>query len=341
MNSNSQNRVIIVGGGIAGIECAISLKEMGFTPIVLEKEDKIGGKLNNWDRLFPDKTPAVEVVERLSARFNELKIDVRCGCEVLEIDKANKRVVITNGDILEGCAIVIASGYKLFDAELKEEYGYKIYDNVITSADLEVMFRENRLVTTKGTAPKRVALLHCVGSRDEKVGQNHCSRLCCVTGVKQAIEIKELYPDCEVYNFYMDMRMFGPGYEELYRSSQQDYGVNHIRGRISEASTTIDGRIQIRAEDTLVGRPMKMDVDMLVLLVGMCAGESNEKFSTQCGLTLRASNFMKPINPYDLSNFTLADGIFLAGSVKAPKNVSETLHDALSAARCVNKYING
>lgn len=333
-------RVIIIGGGIAGMQSAIALKEMGYNPLIIEKEDKLGGKLKNWDRLFPDQTPAKDVLGRLLGRVTSLGIETRMGVETTKIDNSTKSVTLSNGETISASSIIIASGYELFDATIKEEYGYKLYNNVITSVDLERMFNEGKVLKTDGTQPKKIAILHCVGSRDEKVNQNHCSRLCCVTGVKQAIELKELYPDSEVYNFYMDMRMFGPGYEELYRSSQQDYGVNHIRGRISEASQTFDGNIQIKAEDTLVGRPLRMTVDMLVLLVGMCAGKSNESFSEQCGLTLRASNFMKPINPYDNSNLTTAEGIFLAGTVKAPKNVSESIHDAVAAARAVNEYLH-
>lgn len=146
--------------------------------------------------------------------------------------------------------MVVTSGFDLFPAELKEEYGYKIYDNVYTTVDVERMFRNGGIRTADGRIPKTIAFLHCVGSRDEKVNQRHCSRVCCITGVKQAIEMKQAIPDAEVYSFYMDMRMFGPGYEELYRQAQQEFNIHFIRGRISEASQTIDNRVQIKAEDT-------------------------------------------------------------------------------------------
>lgn len=325
-------RVVIIGGGVAGMQCAITLKDMGANPIVIEQDDVLGGKVRNWDRLFPTFTPAEEVLNSLVQAFCNRNIEYKLSRKVVKIDAEKLNVTIEGGEVIKGDAIVIASGFELFDARLKEEYGYGLYDNVITSAELEKMLHKGAVLTKDGKRPERVAILHCVGSRDEKVGQNHCSRVCCVTGVKQAIEIKQLMPETEVYNFYMDMRMFGPGYEELYRSSQQDYGVNHIRGKISEASTTIDGKIRIKAEDTLIGRPLRMSVDMLVLLVGMCAGASNEKFAADCSLEMRASEFLKPVNSFESSNLTTRKGIFLAGTAKAPKNVSETLHDAVSAA---------
>lgn len=331
-------RVIVIGGGVAGIQCAITLKDMGASPIVIEQDVALGGKVRNWDRLFPTFTPAQEVLDSLIEAFRKRSIEHKLNHKVVKIDPEKLSVTIEGGEVIESDAIVIASGFDVFDARLKEEYGYGLYDNVITSVELEKMLHKGAVLTKDGKRPERVAILHCVGSRDEKVGQNHCSRVCCVTGVKQAIEIKQLLPETEVYNFYMDMRMFGPGYEELYRSSQQEYGVNHIRGKISEASTTIDGKIRIKAEDTLIGRPLRMNVDMLVLLVGMCAGASNEKFAADCSLEMRTSEFLKPINSFESSNLTSRKGIFVAGTVKAPKNVSETLHDAVSAAYHV---ING
>ena len=88
-----------------------------------------------------------------------------------------------------------------------------------------------------------------------------------------------MFPEADVFNFYMDIRMFGPGYEEMYREAQQKYNIHFIRGRISEASPMIDGRVQIKAEDTLTGRPLRMSVDMLILIVGMRANDDNAAFA--------------------------------------------------------------
>lgn len=323
------------------MQAALTLKEHGVTPVIIEKEARLGGKLNLWDRLFPTQTPASEVLTPCLDAVKASGIEVMLGKEVASVGKDGKSVTLAGGEKIDCDSVIVASGFDIFDASLKEELGYGIYDNVITSPELEAMFKEHKVLTSKGEKPKRVAFLHCVGSRDEKVKQNHCSRVCCITGVKQAMEIKELYPECEVFNFYMDMRMFGPGYEEIYRESQEDYGVNHIRGRISEVSPTIGGRLQIKTEDTLVGRPMKMDADILVLLVGMCAAKSNKQLAESGGIKLRMSNFFAPANEFTGNTKSTNTNIFFAGAATAPKNVGESMNEGVVAAMNAIKQING
>jgi heterodisulfide reductase subunit A len=329
--------VIVVGGGIAGMQAALSLRERGAEPVIVERAERLGGKLAGWHKLFPTFTPAEEVLGPLRRRVEEAGIRVLTGTEVEELVPGG--VVVSGGRRLAGDATVVCSGFELFDARLKEEYGYGIYDNVFTTVDVERMFNEGRVATAQGAAPRRIAFLHCVGSRDEKVGAHHCSRVCCITGVKQAIEMKELFPAAEIYNFYMDIRMFGPGYEELYRRAQLDYHINFVRGRISEASQTIDGRVQIKAEDTLVGRPLKMTVDMLVLIVGMKGGASNGSFARSGGLQVAGNGFMQPLDPFAGNVLSQRDDVFYAGTVTAPKNIGESLNEGVAVAERVAGYL--
>jgi heterodisulfide reductase subunit A len=138
----------------------------------------------------------------------------------------------------------------------------------------------------------------------------------------------------------MDIRMFGPGYEELYQQAQQESNVNFIRGRVSEASPTIDGRIQIKAEDTLVGRPMKMTVDMLVLVVGMKAAAENQRLaSSREGLRLSANGFFAPMDLFSGSVSSGAPGVFYAGAATAPKTIGESIAEGSMAAGRVVEYL--
>ena len=328
-------KAIIIGGGVAGMQTALRLAELGIEPLVLEKEAEAGGKLRGWHALFPSFTPAEEVLGELRRRIEEKKIRIRTRSEVRSI--APDSVTLADGTTLSCDAVVLATGFTLFDAAIKEEYGYGLYDNVFTSADIERMFNEGRVACADGRAPRRIAFLHCVGSRDEKVCQQHCSRVCCITGVKQAMEMKRLFPEADVFNFYMDIRMFGPGYEEMYREAQQRCNVHFVRGRISEAAPTLDGRIQIKAEDTLTGRPLRMSVDMLILLVGMRANDDNATLNSD--LSRAPSGFMAPRDHFLHHVESNVEGIFYAGTVTSPKNIGETLDEAAAAADAVAEYL--
>ncbi len=329
--------VVVIGGGIAGMQSALSLKKRGFDVTVVEKSNRLGGKLLNWHCLFPSFTPATEVTDTLKQRIADSGVEVRLNAEVVEFDRHH--VVLADGERIECDAVVLCSGFTLFDARIKEEYGYGIYDNVYTSVDIEAMLNKGRVELKNGGRPRRIAFLHCVGSRDEKVCQRHCSKVCCVTGVKQAIEMKQLFPEADVFNFYMDIRMFGPGYEEMYREAQQKYNIHFVRGRISEAAPTIDGRLQLKAEDTLTGRPLKISVDMLVLLVGMRSNDDNARFAEHSGLKCAPSGFMAPADMF-LSNVASGvGGIFYAGAVTAPKSVGEVLNDGAAVAEAVTGYL--
>ena len=330
--------IIIIGGGVAGMQCALTLSRQGIASTIIEKQSDMGGKLRNWHVLFPTFTPADDVLSTLRHKLSSAQnITIKTGCEATKISPQS--VTLASGEELKCDAVVIATGFTLFDARIKEEYGYGIYDNVVTSADLEQMFNKGEVRLTSGETPRRIAILHCVGSRDEKVCQRHCSKVCCVTGVKQAIELKKLFPTADVFNFYMDIRMFGPGYEEMYREAQLAHNVHFVRGRISEVSPTINNRLQIKAEDTLTGRPLKLGVDMLVLLVGMRSNDMNATLEAESGLKCQPSGFMQPKDSFAGNVESNVEGIFYAGAVTAPKNVGESINEGTAAAMAAAEWL--
>jgi heterodisulfide reductase subunit A len=331
-------KIAIIGGGPAGMEAALALAAEGLKPVIVERSGAVGGKLRDWHRLFPTNTPASEVLEAMTGRLTAAGVEVMLHTEAEGL--TDNGVALAGGRTLPAAAVVVASGFDLFDARLKEEYGYHVYDNVFTTVDIERMLNHGAVALHDGSKPRRIAFVHCVGSRDEKVNQKHCSKVCCITAVKQAMEMRELFPEAEIYNFYMDIRMFGPGYEELYQQAQQESNVNFIRGRVSEASPTIDGRLQIKAEDTLVGRPMKMTVDMLVLVVGMkAAAENGRVAASRKGLKLAANGFFAPVDLFTGSVSSGVPGVFYAGAATAPKTLGESMAEGAMAAGRVVEYL--
>jgi heterodisulfide reductase subunit A len=334
--------IVTIGGGIAGIEASNVLANLGYNVTIIDKEKKIGGKLNTWDHLFPDFKPANELLEYAEKILKNENISVKTGAEIEKIEKQNNAWYVYTGNIRYSAdAIIVATGYDLFNAERKEEYGYSIYNNVITSADLEKILKEKKVLKTyEGRLPEKIAIIHCVGSRDEKSNNHYCSKVCCVTGVKQAIEINNLIPTSQIYCFYMDLRMFDKHFEELYRTAQQSFGIQFIRGRVSEVAETIDKKLILKTEDTLSGRPLKLNIDMIVLLVGMEAGEGTEKIGKLLQLNFEESRFIKTRNEHEQANLSLQKGVFTAGTCTAPMTIKETMENARSAAFEVHKYLN-
>jgi heterodisulfide reductase subunit A len=178
-----------------------------------------------------------------------------------------------------------------------------------------------------------------VGSRDEKVGNRHCSKVCCATAVKQACEVKELYPDCEVYNLSMDLRMFDRHVEDMYHEAQSKFNINFIRGRLSEAGENKDHQVVLKSEDTLAGKPLTLTVDMLVLMTGMAASHSQKSLNTKLGVRSDSDGFLITKDSFTQNNFSNADGIFFAGACTGPKTIPETLADSRAAASALNSYL--
>jgi heterodisulfide reductase subunit A len=333
--------VVVIGGGVAGLEAAGRLSQEGLDVSLLERDNITGGHLNRWFRLFPDRRDSTEVKSYLDGLTHVKNVRLLTN---VTVDRLNKHhdtfsVVTRENGELTADAVVIATGFDLFKSSRKEEYGYGIYDNVITSADLEEKFRKGELKTAAGTIPQSVGIVHCVGSRDEKAGNLYCSKLCCVTAVKQAIELKEHLPETQVFCFYMDMRMGGAHYEELYREAQEQWGVSFIRGKVSEASEDLDKMVVVKVEDTLAGRPLKMKVDLLVLMAGMEMSEGGRKIAGMAGLKTGENRFFSVEDQHFGTNRSNVDGLFYAGTCTAPMNITETISHARAAVTEVIGYL--
>ena len=335
---NRQPVIAIIGAGIAGLEAAHQLASLGYKPVLIEKAPAVGGHVAEWNRLFPDMSPASDVLEPLKART--ARIRTLTGTEIASIVrlKDEYNLILSDGSSLLCQALLFATGFHLFDASKKEEYGYGIYDRVITNRDLEQWF--NTRMDERIRHPKAVGFVHCVGSRDVKAGNAQCSKVCCITAIKQAIEMKEEFPDAEVYCFYMDLRLFGKKYEDFYIKAQRDYGIHFIRGRVSEVGEAIDGRVVVKAEDTLSGRPVRVTLDLLVLMAGIVCNPDAQHYARAIGVAVDEDGFLKSRNNLGAITESSRPGVFFAGACTGAKTVPETLAEARSAALAIHQFLS-
>ncbi len=332
----SQN-VVVIGGGPAGLVASRRLRDLGYTPILIEKEPMLGGHLARWDRLFPDGTEARSVLKPMLEDLDGIKYFTET--EVLSINRLKDTWVVkfSNGLSAQVRAILLTTGFDLFKAEKKEEYGYGIYERVITNADMEAWFKSG--ATPQFDDVNVIGFVHCVGSRDEKAGNRQCSKVCCVTAVKQACELKERYPKATVYCFYMDLRMFGRKFEDLYLKAQKEYGIRFVRGRVSEVSEDIDGHLFVKAEDTLFGKPLKIKMDLLVLMAGMAPAAGTQALTRMMGIQTGEDGFFLPQSIVASPCTSSREGIFFAGTATGPKTIPETLGEADAAALAIDRYL--
>lgn len=331
--------IVIIGGGIAGMEAASQLLRLGYAPIIIEKSDRLGGHVARWNRLFPDMTPAHELISELTEGCKDANIFLNTGISFINRLKDGYNIMLTNGISINTKHILVTTGFSLFEAEKKEEYGYGVYDQVITNADLENWFNTGDDSRIDGSEMKAIGFVHCVGSRDEKARNSQCSKVCCITAIKQAIEMKEKFPDARIYCFYMDLRLFGKKFEDFYTKAQRDYGIHFIRGRVSEVSENIDGKVIVKAEDTLLGKPVKVTLDLLVLMSGMVCNPDSAKTAGMLALPIDSDGFLQSSDNIFHITSSPKKGIYYAGACTGPKTVPETLAEARSAALEIHSQI--
>ena len=324
------------------MEAARQLITLGYCPIIVEKSSSLGGHVGKWHKLFPDMTPARDIISDLEGAISSgANIFLETTVASLNRVKDQYSVALDNGIMILCRAVLIATGFELFPAEKKEEYGYGVYNQVMTNSDLEAWFNKGSDPRIDNRDIQRIGFVHCVGSRDLKAGNSQCSKVCCITAIKQAIEMKEKFPSAQIWCFYMDLRLFGKKYEDFYINAQKDYDIHFIRGRVSEVSETIDGRLVAKAEDTLSGRPLRLTLDLLVLMAGMVCNPRTTELARMVRTEVDTDGFLRSKNNiYNITEST-RKGIFFAGTCTGTKTVPETVAEARTAALSIHNYLKG
>jgi heterodisulfide reductase subunit A len=234
-------------------------------------------------------------------------------------------------------AIVMATGYDLFNwEEAYGEYGYGKYPDVISGLHFERLVSAGGPTGGKikrpsdGKEPKSVAFIKCVGSRDDTKGKSYCSRACCMYTAKHAYQVKDKIPDSEAYVFYMDVRTAGKNYEEFYQRAL-NAGARYIRGRVSKIYPRGD-RLVLKSEDSLLGRPVEVEADMVVLATAMVPAAGSDELARTVGFSMDKDGFYQEAHPKLQPVETFAAGVFLAGTCQGPKDIPDTVAQASGAA---------
>jgi heterodisulfide reductase subunit A len=330
----ASDTILVIGGGPAGLEAARGVADLGVRTVLVEMRGRLGGTpiAANYAALTHGMRDAEEVMGEMAAVVSAHPlVDVRLGTKVTGCagSLGAFRVTLETGgrsEEIEAGAIVVATGFDHFDpGRANQQYGYYEYEDVITLQEAEAMLKARKFVVpSKGTPPARVCFIQCVGSRDRHIGNEYCSKVCCGIASKQAIEIRQLLPECRVFIFYIDMRMYGYWENEIYWPAQEQYKVAYVKGVVSEITRKGD-RLLVRGEDTTMNRPMEVPMDVVILSNGMEPSRGTKEIARTLGLRQNKYGFIE--TPHDTLDTvaTSVPGIFAAGAATGPKDLDDTM----------------
>jgi heterodisulfide reductase subunit A len=323
------------------MEAARGIADLGYKAVVVEKRAVLGGtpELANYAALTPNFEDAGEAMAKMAAAIQGNSfVELRTGSTVTAASgqAGNFAVTIQNesgAEQVEVGAVVIATGFQHFDPGREtQQYGYYEYDDVITIVDLEKMLKAKKVVRpSNGEPPKRLCFIQCVGSRDRQIGNEYCSKVCCGVAAKESIEVRMLVPDCKVFIFYIDMRMYGYWENEIYWPSQEKYKVNYVKGIATEITMKGD-RLLVRGEDTTMGRPMEVPMDIVVLAVGMEPSSGTREMAAIFGVKMNKYKFIESAGGALNTVATSVEGVFACGASTGPADLEDTISSASAAA---------
>ena len=263
-------------------------------------------------------------------------------CEANAVDHQMEEEIIE----VDVGSIILATGYDLFDPTPMKQFGYGTNPNILTSLEFErlnnatgptsgkILLRDENGNFTR--PPDSVAIIHCVGSRDENYHE-YCSRVCCMYALKYGHLLRDkVGHHTKIYDYYIDMRCYGKGYEEFYRRCQEE-GITFVRGKPAEVSLQAttpeeEGKLVVIGEDTLIPRRFRTPVDMVVLCAAMEAREDTADVGRVFGVNQGADGFFLEEHPKLGPLSTATDGVFLAGACQGPKDIPDTVAQASGAA---------
>ncbi|MCL1915604.1 MAG: FAD-dependent oxidoreductase [Desulfovibrionaceae bacterium] len=334
---------LIIGGGIAGMEAALKLGQGGYRAVLAEKDHSLGGTVSKLCSSFPRWEDPQDLLRLKEQQLQSLEtISILRDTEITGIEKKKGTFHATwkNSSGEEGAlnaqAVIVATGFDLFDASIYGEYGYGIYPGVVNSLEFEQVLKDH--TDGKAALPRNIAFFKCVGSRDRSKGHPYCSKICCMYTAKQAGTAKNLSPESKCYVFYMDYRAAGKEYEEFVRSVIEEKQVRYVRGRPSKVVME-KGQLLVRFEDTLIGAPMEVAVDMVVLASAVIPKPATRRLAEMLGLKTDEYGFIEA--EYG-SAVKAQENIFFAGGCGfAVETIGASAQGAAAAAEVMALFNKG
>jgi heterodisulfide reductase subunit A len=307
---------------------------------------------------FPQAVPNAYVLDEASCLYVQSD-GQRCGVcakkcpkECIDLDQKDEIVEFTVG------TIIIATGYDIYEAARIDRYGYGLLPNVLTALEFERLTnasgptggkivvktkRHNKrkkldewVLDPEGPSPKSVAIIHCVGSRDAQHNP-YCSRVCCMYSLKFAHLVTEKLPDAKCYEYYIDMRAFGKGYEEFAERIVAE-GTHVVRGRTARIDDA-KGQMVIKGEDILSDKMIETPVDLVILAVGLVPANGCDRLATMLGIARDSDGWFSELDYNSDPTVTERGGIFVAGACQAPKDIPDTVAQASAVAAAVLKSV--
>jgi len=352
---------LVVGGGIAGMTAALTLADQGFKTYLVEKEPELGGNLRGLHKLYPTMQDTRDVLEPIvkSVKANKL-IEVLTSTLVSDVKGyvGNFKVTLSSNNEkkdVEVGTIIVACGAKNYTPP-KGLYQYGVFPNIMTQLELDALLREEKIKKP----PERVVMIQCVGARKGEIravdlagfpksdtarllakilkakkeeGWPYCSKICCMNAIKNAILVKEKFPQTDVIILYGDVRVYKE-YEDFYsmaRESQVKF-IKHIEEVTPEIAQEPEGKLTVTAYDALSGQELRLPCDWVVLSTPLIPHKEEVLLARMLKIPISSDGFLMEahvkLRPVD----TQTDGIFLAGAGSGPKDVPESIVSAKAAA---------
>lgn len=344
---------LVLGAGVTGMTAALELADAGQQVFLVEKSDHLGGNAARLNLTAPYLEPAAGVLDAWIDRVHRHPhIRLFLNSELAELKgfhgNFKPKIRAEDGELLEveAGSILVATGFQEFDAAKIDEYGYGSLPNVITSFQLEAMLKSGQVVCADGRAPKTVAIVHCVGARSEK-HHPYCSRVCCTTGLKYALQLKSALPQAHVANLYSDMEAFGKGCEDFYLKAAEAGTVFVMFQKdelpiVRQAEAGAGCNLLLTVQEQLSGEEIEVPADMVVLLTAMEPRADAGQVARLVNISADKDGWFIESHPKLDPVATTTDGVYIAGACQFPRDIAESITQGRAAvARILAKVAQG